>query len=151
MVLDLIGSILSSIIVPLVVIAAAIIAIIELTTIMKANRLTAFLGLYKYLQQEYVRKARGTLFELSKNKFEFDIWSKQDIKQAEIVCHTFDLAGVMLINRLIKEKLVINTWRRSIVKLWVVAYPMIDHYRKTRNAPNLWEGFELVYNKAKDP
>ena len=142
-----------SIITAVTIIIAAIYAGMQFKEIKKANKATAFRNYYEYMQREHVRKARGVLINLGKNihKKIFNNWSDEEIKKAEIVCYTYNLAGIMVVERLIDEDLVVKRGHDSIVKCWEAAKPMLEEYRvKQKRGNDFWEDFDTLYDKAKE-
>ena len=129
----------------LVILITAILAILQLRENSRSRKVTAFISLYQFLQQEEIRKARGILIGISRGNFKD--WSKEDIEASEKACHTYDVAGIMVSKKLIEEDLVVNEWRDSIIKCWEAAKPMILEYRKERGE-DFWDDFERIYEKA---
>ena len=74
-------------------------------------------------------------------------WSDTEKKIAEKACHPFDSVGIMYSKGLIDEDLIIK-WRRSIIKVWEIAKPMIKEYQEQREK-DFWGDFENLYNKIK--
>ena len=130
----------------LVIFATALIAVWQLFEIRKSRQSDAFMNLILVLQREDIREARRILREELANK-EFKNWSKDEKKQAERACHTYDTAGLMSSKKHIDSKLVVE-WHDSIVKCWEAAYPMIMEYRKARSE-DFWHNFEELYKMAK--
>ncbi|HEC92311.1 MAG TPA: hypothetical protein ENI51_04860 [Candidatus Atribacteria bacterium] len=144
---NIIGNFLSSsAFVSLVLLVTAVIALWQLREISRSRKVTAFLELYKFLQDENFRTARRTLIRLSGKKFKD--WSEEEIYEAERACQSYDLAGIMFKHRLIDKALVVDERRDSIIKCWEAAKPMIDEYRKERGK-DFWDGFEALYEEAK--
>jgi len=141
---------LESVLTLLVLSITAFFALFHLIEISRARRSTAFLELYKYLQQEYVREARGTLIKLGKKKREYKDWKYYEEKDAEIACHTYDLAGIMVRKKLIEEDLVVNPRLYSITQCWDGAKKWIEEKlrEKQKRGKDFWAGFEFLYNRA---
>lgn len=123
-----------------------IFAALQLKEISRSRKVTAFMDLYQFLQREEIRKARGVLIGISGKNF-ID-WSNEEIKAAEKASHTYDVAGMMVSEKLIEEDLVVNERQDSIIKCWEAAKPMIMEYRKNRGE-DFWDDFERLYEKAK--
>ncbi|MCK5261164.1 MAG: hypothetical protein KAJ44_03210 [Thermoplasmatales archaeon] len=127
--------------------------IIMLHSSWKSRKLSSYLEIFKYLQNEDVRKARGKVIEIgeNKNKKSFESWTDDDIKYAEKVCHTFDLVGILENDRLVKKGFIAKTYRRTLILCWEAVKPMIDNYRNYRKNrdPKHWDKFEMLYDKAK--
>jgi len=129
----------------LIILVTAIFAVLQLWEIKRSRKVTAFVSLSQFLQEEATRKARGILIGASGKKF--NDWSKEEIEAAEKVCSTYDVAGIMLSKKLIEKDLLME-WRDSLIKSWEVAKPMIIEYRKTRGK-DYWDDFENLYRMAK--
>ena len=132
----------------LVILVAAIVAVRQLKEIRRSRQLDAFTNLIQFVQREDIREARAILME-ELSKKDFTDWSKDEIKQAEKACHTYDSAGIMWLRKYIDRKLdVAKEWHDSIVKCWEAACPMITKYRGERG-DDFWYYFEELYKKAK--
>ncbi len=129
----------------LIILATAIFAVLQLREIKRSRKVTAFVSLSQFLQEEATRKARGILIDASGEKF--NDWSKEEIEAAEKACSTYDVAGIMLSKKLIEKDLLME-WRDSIIKSWEAAEPMIIEYRKSRGK-DYWDDFEKLYRTAK--
>lgn len=100
------------------------------------------------LQDEKVRDARDTVFFLKANNKSIDDWSDSDIKQAQIVCHTFDSVGQMVRNKYLQKEAIIDSWGPSIVGLWPVVEPLVKKYRTDWKAERYWDDFEWLCGEA---
>lgn len=132
----------------LVVTITAIIALWELREMTKSRKVTAFLEMYKLLQDEKIREARGSLIELGRSGKNFPDWTAEEKKSAETASQAYDMAGMMVNNHLIGKKLIINERRDSIIKCWEAAVPMIKKYQEERGK-DFWNDFEKIYYRAK--
>lgn len=101
------------------------------------------------LQDEEVRQARKKIFELGKKGKKLEKWSKADIKNAEMVCHTYDSVGQMVRNNLLKRDIVIDSWGSSLRRSWPILEPLVNKYRSEWNSPEVWDDFEWLVAKAK--
>ncbi len=147
--LDIVGNFLSSsTFVSLVLLTTAVIALWQFREISKSRKVVAFIELYKFLQNEDLRSARRTLIKLYRKGIKFKDWSDDEVREAEKVCQSYDLAGIMLKYKLIDKSVVVNERRDSIIKCWEAAKPMIELYRQERGE-DFWDGFELLYREAK--
>ena len=129
----------------LIILATAIFAVMQLREIKRSRKVTAFVSLSQFLQEEATRKARDILIKASGKKF--NDWSKEEIEAAEKACSTYDVAGIMLSKKLIEKDLLME-WRDSIIKSWEAAEPMVIEYRKSRGK-DYWDDFEKLYRMAK--
>jgi hypothetical protein len=133
----------------LVILGTAIIAIKQLKAIKKSRQLDAFTNFIQFLQREDIREARRVLIEDLSKKKPFASWSKDDIKQAEKACHTYDAVGVMDAKWPIEKNFVVKVNHDSITKCWEAAQPMIEEYRRKRGE-DFWGNFENLYKMAKE-
>ena len=118
----------------------------------KANKLTVFLELIKYLQDQEVRDARKTLIDLGESTKNYKQWTKYEEKQAEIALHAYNFAGLMEdmgLLKLIEENFVAKNYHHSIVKCWEAAEKWIMDKKKERGWDFLAE-IEVLYKKAKE-
>ncbi len=126
---------------------SAFIAIRQLKQIRRAGQTDAFRNLIELLQREDIREARNVLIE-ELSKKDFKNWSKDERRQAEKACHTYNTAGVMAARNLPEKDFIAKKNRSSIIKCWRAAQPMIKEYRKERGE-DFWEDFEELYKGAK--
>ena len=132
----------------IVITITAVIVLFEIREMTKSRKVTAFFEIYKLLQDDDIRKARGKLIELGKLKKNFSDWTDEDEKYAETASQAYDTAGIMVSYHLINRKLIINERRDSIIKCWEAAAPMIKKYQEDRGE-DFWNDFEKLYYKAK--
>ena len=119
----------------------------QLKAIQRSSQLDAFTNLIQFLQREEIREARGILIdELSKK--DYKDWSKDEIKQAEKACHTYNTAGIIDAKNFIEKDFIAQKNRDSIIKCWEAAKPMIEKYREERGG-DFWYDSEGLYKKAK--
>jgi len=121
----------------------------ELDQLIKERRITAFIELTKLLEQDDIRKARGTLIKIGKSGKQFKDWSKEEKEEVEKVCYSYSVAGILVSEELIEKDLVIQGWHDSITKCREAADPMIIEYRRERGE-DFWNGFENLYKMAKE-
>ena len=131
----------------LVILITAILALLQLKEASRARKVAAFTDISRFLQREEIRKARRTLFEIPEKSFKD--WTIEEIEEAEKACHPYDLAGIMVSEKLIEENLIVHKWRYSIIRCWEAAEPMVNAYRKDRGN-DFWGDFEWLYKKAKE-
>ena len=110
----------------LVILITAILAVLQLREISRSRKVTAFVDISQFLQREEIRDARGTLIEASRK--DFKDWSEGEKEAAEKACSTYNVAGIMVVKKLIEKDLVVDEWRDSIIKYWEAAEPMIKEY-----------------------
>lgn len=132
-----------------VITITAIIALWELREMTKTRKVSAFIEIYKVLQDEDIRQARRKLIALGKSKKKFSNWTDEEIIAAEKASQTYDMAGIMVNKKLMGKKLIINERRDSIIKCWEAAAPMIKKYQSERGK-DFWNDFEKIYYSAKN-
>lgn len=113
----------------------------------RATSTQAFCSILDRLQQEDVRKARKIILELNRTNTAIDLDDENHVLAAEKVCQTYDAAGIMVNNGMIKKSILIDNWGHSIKRCWKTVQPLVTKYRADRNAPNFWDDFESL---AKD-
>ena len=75
-------------------------------------------------------------------------WDKNDKWSAGQVCQSYDIAGIMIRNGLIPEKLVADSWGDSLRNCYPILKPYIDQVRFERNAEEFWDDFEWLCLQA---
>jgi len=114
----------------------------------RATRTQAFCSLLDRLQSEQVRAARRAVIkehEFEKSKGCPVDWLNNGLtRKAEIVCHTYDAAGIMVRNGMVDKKLLVDNWGHSIKKCWAALEPLVIHYRTHWPAPKVWNDFEAL-------
>ena len=147
MIWDMIGAI-STAFMAFVIFVAAFIAVWQLCEMRKARQLDAFINLIQFLQREDIREARRVLIEDLSKKKDFGSWSKDEIRQAEKACHTYDSAGIMDAKEFIGKHFIAKENHNSIAQCWEAAKPMIEKYRNKRGK-DFWANFEELYKIAR--
>jgi len=128
-----------------VILCTAIFAVLQLKEVSRSRKVTAFMNLSQFLQQQEIREARGALIQASGK--DLKDWSQDEIKAAEKACSSYDVAGIMVSRKLIERDLIVNEWRDSIIKCWEAAKPMIIEYRRNRGE-DFWNDFGSLYEMA---
>jgi len=100
------------------------------------------------LQDEKVRRARQIVFQLGKEGKSIKKWTKGEIQNAEIVCHTYDSVGQMVRHKLLWKNVIIDSWGTSIRNIWPIVSPLINKYRKNWDSFETWDDFEWLFNEA---
>ena len=131
----------------LIILGTAIFAVFQLREIQSSRKLSAFISVRQFLQEESKRRARKILITVLSGK-DFKDWSEEEIETAEKACESYDFVGIMVSKKLIEKDFIVTEWRDSIIKCWEAAKPMIIKYRKTRGK-DYWDDFEKIYRMAK--
>jgi len=115
-------------------------------------RISTYAGAYKaiveILQAEEIRDARRYLFENLEKK-PFDAWSKEDKKEAEKICHTYDSVGQMVRYGFIPKHYVVDSWGASLRRSWAIILPLVFEYRQLTNSAEIWDDYEWLAKEAK--
>jgi len=136
----------STAIMALIILFTVIFAVFQFREIHRSRKVTTFISVRQFLQEEVTRRARGILIRVSGKGFKD--WSREEIEAAEKACETYNFVGIMVSKKLIEEDFIANEWRDSIIKCWKAAKPMIVEYRRTRGK-DYWDNFEKLYELAK--
>ena len=100
------------------------------------------------LQDEKVRAARKTIFNLGEKATSLNNWTQDEIRAAEIVCHTYDTVGQMIRNKLLPIKYIIDSWGPSLRKSWPIVSPLVIKDRDKWDAIEAWDDYEWLFIKA---
>jgi hypothetical protein len=106
----------------------------------------AFIAARNILQSESVRNARAIIFAL-KDK-DMGNWTKEELKAAQKVCHTYDSIGIMVRNKILPEKFIIDHYCESLAKTWEILEPLVEKYREEREFPGFWDDYEWLAKKG---
>ena len=112
----------------------------------KNQELQGFVQVVNWLQQEEVRIARRRLYKLK--DVPYDQWTREDVLEAEKVCHNFNTVGDMIKNGLISSE-VVESWGWVIKRCWAIAMPLVYAYRNERNYPKVWSTFEWLAEEVR--
>jgi hypothetical protein len=113
----------------------------------KATSAAMFKAAIDILQEENVRKARHTLINQLSNKI-LSTWTDSEIREAEIVCNTYDSIGAMVQHKLIPQKYVVKHWGFSLQKTWQAVQPLVKKYRAEREFEDQWHNYEWLATKS---
>lgn len=129
-----------------IIIVSVVFLIIQIIELRRATQAQTFATALEKLQNEEIRAARRTVFQLKdKNCVN---WSEDEIKEAEKVCHTYDSVAIMVRNKLLPITIIEN-WKYSLTHSWEILSPLITKYRNERPHPELWENFEWLATRLK--
>lgn len=121
----------------------------------RATRTQAFCNLIDRLQSEEVRAARRAVL----SEFDDAVDRNQEVdwiaigldQKAQIVCHTYDIAGQMVNSRMVPKKLVTSNWGHSIMRCWHLVKPLVEYYRGKHAKGTdviIWDDFEKLAKKC---
>ena len=116
----------------------------------KARRLQAMTAVYERLQRGDVRRARRTVYNLPEDATPQGAahWPEEAKWDVELVCSSFEVVGMLVVEGVIPAEWVARNWRFAIVTTWERTEPLIQHYRATR-APDYWHYFEKLVQRAR--
>jgi Domain of unknown function (DUF4760) len=126
---------------------ALVFVVIQIKEMKEANFSSAFKTVYDVLQSDQIRNARNKVMEELRNK-PFEEWDKNDKWSASQVCQSYDIAGIMIRNGLLPEKLVADSWGDSLRNCYPILKPYLDQIRFERNAGEYWDDFEWLCLQA---
>lgn len=118
----------------------------QLSGLKRAVYAQSFSSALDRLQNEEVRKARRVVFTLLSAKPL--PWTEDETRAAEVVCHTYDVVGIMVRNALLPKELIVDSWGDSLRRLWPIVEPLVSQYRRERDSPEFWDDFEWLYCEA---
>ena len=131
------------------VVISAIFIIRQLSEMRRTTQAQAYGVAREILQDEKVREARRTVFQLSQKGKLPEEWSEKDIESAEMVCHTYDTVGQMVRHKLLAKNIIVESWGPSLRRIWPILSPLIHQYRTEWNAFETWDDFEWLANEAR--
>jgi hypothetical protein len=139
-------SAIASFISSVVVAVSVVILVMQLKESQKTKYAETFFAASSRLQDEQLREKRSKVFML--NGKPLQDWSSEDINAAEIVCHNFDIVGIMVRNEMLPKEIVIDNWGQSLRGLWPIVSPLVQKYRHEWNAPEYWNDFQWLAEEA---
>ena len=108
---------------------------------------SAYKAAFEILQTEEIRAARRYVLTTLKQKA-FNKWNKNDIAEAEKVCHTYDAVGQMVRSGMLPSKYIVDNWKTSLRESWSILSPLVTEYREKRKSPEEWDDYEYLAKKA---
>ena len=110
-----------------------------------------FISLIDHLQREDVRKARAlVLGELATT--DYKSWTIDQKRTASLVPSSYEVAGILVRNRLVIEEAFIGSYGPSIIRCYEVCLPLLQEYRQQMSTGTRYtymENFEWLYRVAK--
>jgi hypothetical protein len=107
---------------------------------------TSFATLYAVLQAKDVTEARRHVMTTLATKSR-PTWDQHDREQANIVCSTYDAAGIMCRKGLIPVEIVADSWGDSIRRCWTTLGPHTQSLRSAHGQEK-WDDFEWLAEQA---
>jgi hypothetical protein len=121
-------------------------ALFQLLEMKRGSKLSAFIAVWNFLQEEHVREARGILIALAKKKKNFEIWTPEERDAADLALQRYNSVAILVRNRLIPVSFVLQ-WEHSLILCWEAAQPLVIQYR-TERGTGYWQQLEDLYNLA---
>lgn len=114
-----------------------------------ARRMRVLADLNDRFLREDVRRARRTVYNLPDDATPESAahWPDEAKSDTELVCSTFDLAGLLAAEGVVPANWLAHNWRFALTRCWDRAEPLVEHYRRTR-APDYWHNFEKLARRA---
>jgi len=134
-----------SLIQTIIVIVAAVWAYFQLKEMKKGTIAQTFFSIVEVVQEPRVRQARDILMTIKNQNY--NQWTENERKSAEIACSTYDNVGILLKVEVLDFRMIIDHWHNSIMKCWNRAQPMINKYREERGK-DFWSGFQWLYDNC---
>ncbi|MFQ5927601.1 MAG: hypothetical protein ACE5MH_09235 [Terriglobia bacterium] len=133
-----------------VILLVGLVGLWQLLEWRKVRRLQAMTAVNERLQRGDVRRARRTVYNLPDDATPDDAahWPDEAKWDAELVCSSFELVGLLAAEDVVPTDWVARNWRFAIVHSWERAEPLIQHYRQTR-ARDYWHYFERLVRRAR--
>jgi hypothetical protein len=118
----------------------------QLREIQRATYAQSFFTAADRLQTESLRQAREAIFALSGTPY--GDWTAEQKKLGEVVCHNYDVVGILVRNKMLPEEMIVDSWGDSLRRLWPILKPLVLEYRKTRSSPEFWDDFQFLSERA---
>jgi len=128
------------------VVISAMFLVWQLAEMRRTTQAQAFSVAVEHLQEERVRQARQTVFQLKGKPLES--WSSEELRSAEVVCHTYDAIGQMVRHKLLSKKIIVSSWGPSLRRSWPIVRSLVEKYRREFDAVEYWDDYEWLANKA---
>lgn len=127
-----------------VIVFTSIIVIWQVRLMEIANSASAFSIIFEILQSDKIRDAR---FQILNTNEPYSNWPADLKKQAEQICNTYDMVGILLKRKVVPYPYVVEGWHDSIKKCWEKSKDMISEQRSIRGN-DVWGNFETLYEKS---
>lgn len=118
----------------------------QLREIQRATYAQSFFTAAYRLQDEKLREARGIVFSLKETPYKD--WTTEQKKTGEIVCHNYDVVGILVRNKMLPEQMIVDSWGDSLRRLWPILRPLVEEYREQRESPEFWDDFQYLSERA---
>lgn len=75
-------------------------------------------------------------------------WTHQQVRAAEVVCHTYDTVGIMVRHEMIPVECIADSWGDSLRRTWAIVVPLVRKYRDQRKSDEYWDDYEWLAAQA---
>jgi hypothetical protein len=117
----------------------------QLTATRESSVAQNILAVVNFLQAEDVRAARTIVRRQLRSK-PMNEWSEQEREAASRVCATYDVAAVLLREKLVPLGPFVENWGPSIADCHQILLPFIEKMQEpTKSGPNYWDDFGWLY------
>jgi hypothetical protein len=105
------------------------------------------LAVVQFIQQPDFRASRGYVMK-NLDKKAFEDWTQEDHRHAGQVCWSWDAVGLLVGANIADRNLIVDNWRASILKAYMVLVPHIAEIRRNLGVPSYWGNFEWLAHQA---
>lgn len=130
-------------------IVGVIFGLLQLSEIKKATYANAYNKALDILQSDDIRMARKYVLQKLQNK-NITEWTEEDIKNAEKVCQSYDVVGIMIRNGMLPLEVIVDSWGSSLRLTWATLKPFVENHRSMRGATEFWDDFEYLASEAQN-
>jgi hypothetical protein len=130
----------------LIILFSVIVIVKQIRELRRAMLAQTFDTVIRHLQNEDMRIARKRVFAL--NNTPLSEWNVGDIIAAEKYCHSYDTIAIMIRHHLLLKKMFLDNWGDSVDRGSPTVRPLIEKYRRERNAPETWDDYLWLAKEA---
>jgi hypothetical protein len=105
------------------------------------------LAVAQYLSQPEIRAGRRHVFRVLGDK-PFSKWTDDDRIEAERVCSSYDVAGLIVRAEIASSRIIVENWGASLRRIYRITAPLIQEMRSLSGDPNYWDDFEWLAKQA---
>jgi hypothetical protein len=118
----------------------------QINEMRRATLAQAYATVLTLLQQEDMRKARGTVIRELSGKA-YSSWTDNDKSTADKVLASYDHAATMAKHGMLPKRVLVETWMYSINLSWQALTPYVAEHRVRR--PQIWKNFEWLASEVR--
>jgi hypothetical protein len=133
-------------IVSVAIVLTFIVYFLQLRAMRHATKSQTTFMLIQYLQSPAIRDARRVLIkELSAKPYKDWVDAEKDM--AETAINPYEVAGILVANRLVLEDVIVDNWSPTIAKCHEATQLLIAEAR-TSSRPNAWQNFDDLARRS---